>query len=110
MATYLINGKKVKSETPLSEDEIDEIAGQIGTEQPAEQPEESRPVAEQPAASGQEPQAEAKPTEEEPSAGAIAGGVAAEIAAAEGLKYAGAFAGPRVMLLGQPLAVLLVQS
>ena len=94
MATYLINGKKVKSETPLSEDEIDEIAGQIGDQQPVDQPEESRPVAEQPAASGQEPQAEAKPTEEEPSAGAIAGGLAAEIAAAEGLKYAGAFAGP----------------
>ena len=94
MATYLINGKKVKSETPLSEDEIDEIAGQIGDQQPVDQPEESKPVAEQPAASGQEPQAEAKPTEEGPSAGAIAGGVAAEIAAAEGLKYAGAFAGP----------------
>lgn len=94
MPTYLINGKKVKSEAPLSEDEIDEIAGQIGIEQPAKQPEVSKPISEQPAASGQEPQAEAKPTEEEPSAGAIAGGLAAEIAAAEGLKYAGAFAGP----------------
>jgi len=83
MPTYLINGKKIKSETPLSEDEIDEIAGQIGDQQPVEQPEPT-----------QEPKAEAQPVEDGPSAGQVAGGLAANVAAAEGLKYAGATLGP----------------
>jgi len=83
MPTYLINGKKIKSEAPLSEDEIDEIAGQIGDQQQVEQPELTP-----------EPQAEAQPAEEGPSTGQVAGGLAANIAAAEGLKYAGATLGP----------------
>lgn len=97
MPTYLINGKKIKSETPLSEGEIDEIASQISIEQPSE------PVVEQQAEvsaerTSTEPVAEDQtqaPTQEEgPSAGRIAAGLGTEIAAAEGLKYAGATLGP----------------
>lgn len=89
MPTYLINGKKIKSETPLSEDEIDEIAGKIGDQQTVEQP---KPT--------QEPQAEVQPIEEGPSAERIVGGLAANIALAEGAKYAGAAGGSVVPGVG----------
>jgi hypothetical protein len=91
MPTYLINGKKIKSESPLSEDEIDEIAGQIGEQQQVEPPTETQLPVEQ---AQPEPQAEAQPSEEGPLAKQIAGGLAANVAAAEGLKYAGATLGP----------------
>ena len=100
MPTYLINGKKVKSETPLSEDEIDEIAGQIETAQPVEQSEESKPVAESPTVAKQKSQAEVQTSEEGPSIGRVAGGLAAEIALAEGAKYAGAAGGSVVPGVG----------
>lgn len=97
MSTYLINGKKIKSETPLSEEEIDEIASQIGIELPSDpvaEPQTEAPV--ESIATG--PAAEAKTQvaaqEEGPSAGRIAAGLGSEIAVAEGLKYVGAYGGP----------------
>ena len=97
MPTYLINGKKIKSETPLSEEEIDEIASQIDVEsspEPTTEPQvetPAEPVLAEPVA---EDQTQAPTQEEEPSAGRITAGLGTEIAAAEGLKYAGATLGP----------------
>lgn len=97
MPTYLINGKKIKSEAPLSEVEIDEIAGQIGDQQPAGQQKEVQPSAEPPQP---EPQTEEQSIEEGPSIGRVASGLAANIALAEGAKYAGAAGGSVVPGVG----------
>ncbi len=90
MPTYLINGKKIKSEAPLSEVEIDEIAGQIVDQQLVEQQAEVQPSDKLPQP---EPQAEGKSIEEGPSIGRVASGLAANVALAEGMKYGGAAAG-----------------
>ena len=37
MPTYIINGKKVKTETPLSDEQIDEIAADLGAEAPTQE-------------------------------------------------------------------------
>ena len=82
IAQYLSSSDEKFKQAVESGYSVDEIAGYLSQKENVE----SEPKA--------EPIAEAQPTEKGPSTGQVAGGLAANIAAAEGLKYAGATLGP----------------